>query len=271
MPVICTADNSIHKTPEALRIHLRRWLKDNPIKGPEWAIDYLRRRRDEKQLVYAPSQAELRTLYCPTMPYYDIVGGYYKITKDLGFVDRYTKEPLYFTPLQKDIQIICDTREQLRLDLKPYKVIREKLDWGDYALAFPYDKMFHVERKGVNDFISTLSSKKVKHKKIAEDSPCERFERELIRAKEVNGYIVMLVESNIQDVVNYSKNTKFGTAAITHTFKNMRDLLVKYPLTWQIVFCNGREDTAHKLIKIFKMGKQVKKIDLQYAVEKGGL
>jgi hypothetical protein len=270
MPVICTADNSSHKTPEALRVHLRKWLKANPELGKVWAVDYLVKRKEEKGLVHAPSQAELRTLYCPTMPYYDSIGGYYEITQSLGFKARYIKEPLFFTPWMKDTVVICDTREQTPFNL-PIKTIREGLKYGDYALAAPYSKGIHIERKSIEDFRSSLSGKKIKHKRIEEDSPQERFERELIRAKEANGYIVMLVEDSIQTVSDYCSQTKFGKATASHIFKNMRDLLVKYPDVWQIVFANGREDAAQKVTKIFELGEQVKRVDLQYALEKGEL
>lgn len=268
MALLCTADDSEHKTPAALRIHLRRWLNENREKGREWAIDYLRQRKADKGLVYAPSQAELRTLYCPTMPYYDAMGGYYAITRELGFVDRYVAETPSFVPLMRDARFICDTREQKALVL-PYDTDDHKLEWGDYALAFPHDKGVRIERKGVGDYWGTFNSRKVDHKRIATDSARERFERELIRAQEADGYIVMLVEASVADTETYKSG--YGKVGSSHVFKNMRDLLAKYPLTWQVVFADGRTEAASKLVRIFEMGGQVRRVDLQYALEKGSL
>lgn len=271
MPVICTADGSQHKTPQALRIHLRKWLKANPEAGPQWAIEYLRQRKIDKGLVYAPSQAELRSLYCPTMPYYDMLGSYFEITHKLGFISRYVAESPRFIPLMTDARFITDSREQNPL-IVPYSTT-SKLDYGDYSLASPYDRGIRVERKSLSDFVGTMSSKKNEHKRIDADSPCERFERELIRAKEAGGYIVMIVESDISDALSFrdKPNMKWGKATESHIFKNMRDLLIKYPLTWQILFAFGRDTALSKMLRIFEMGEQVKRIDLQYAYEKGEL
>lgn len=269
MPV-CTADNSTHKTPETLRKHLHNWIKANPESAPLWAVDYLKQRQQEKKLIYAPSQAELRTLYCPTMAYYDFIGGYNKITYNLGFKPRYIEEPLRFLPFDKSLEIICDTREQKPLKF-PYKTINQKLDWGDYALSSRFDIGIRIERKGCGDFWGTFSSKKIEHKKITTDTPCQRFERELIRAQEANGYLIMMVESSVGDTEKYREHSKFGKAGSAHVFKNMRDLLAKYPLRWQVIFVDGRHDMSTKLIKIFEMGLQAKRIDLQYSLEKGEL
>lgn len=271
MPIICTADNSTHETSEKLRLHLRRWLVANPERGKTWAIDYLHQRKIDKGLIYAPSQAELRSLYCPTMPYYDMLGGYYSITRELGFLDRYSAESPRFIPLMADVRFVTDSREQNPL-MVPYSTTA-KLDFGDYALAPPYNRGIHVERKSLADFVGTMSGKKTEHKRIDTDSPCERFERELIRAKEAGGYIVMLVEADVKDALTFRKrlDMKWGKATESHIFKNMRDLLVKYPLTWQAVFVFGRDTALTKMLRIFEMGEQVKLIDLQNAYEKGEL
>lgn len=249
---------------------LEKWAYANPAEGKAWGIEWLRKRKEEKGLVYAPSQVELRSLTCPSREFYDSVGGYYAICKDLGFADRYTIRTPKFTLLPEKTRVICDTREQLPLALR-LPTDRTKLEWGDYALT--PDTNIHVERKSLADMIGTLTSKRVKHKRIAEDSPCERFERELIRAKEANGYIVMIVEAPIEQALSFRELTdiKHGKASATHIMKNLRDLLVKYPLTWQVVFVRDHADAAAKLIRIFEMGDQVKKTDLQYALERGVL
>lgn len=249
--------------------NLKKWLKLNPDKGPKWAIEWLRRRKEEKSLVYAPSQAELRSLFCPSMPYYDSIGGYYKITESLGFKTRYTDEVPVFTPLPADATIIQDTREQKALVLG-VKTTCHKVDEGDYALAAPHDQGVYIERKGLADFIGTLSTRKIK-RKDGEDSAMDRFDRELARAADKGHYIVMMVESDINTALGFDhlphikQRTKVSSAYI---FKNLRDLLVKYPLSFQVVFVNGRVDAAQKLVKIFQLGNQVRHIDLQNALEK---
>lgn len=255
---------------------LKKWIHANPIEGKAWAIDWLRKRKKEKGLVYAPSQVELESLCCPSMRYYDWVGGYYTICRELGFADRYAsytvKSPAKAVNWAGKC-IICDTREQLPLDLT-VKTVREGLNWGDYSLRADSQEwmgLIRIERKSLADMIGTLSSKKVEHKRISTDSPCERFERELIRAKEDGGYLIMMVEAPLEDALTFRDlpQIKHGKASSGHIFKNLRDLLVKYPLTWQVLFVRNRQDAATKLIRLFEMGDSVKKVDLEYANQKG--
>lgn len=252
---------------------LKKWIHTNPVEGKKWAIEWLRKRKKEKGLVYAPSQVELESLCCPSMRYYDWVGGYYLICRELGFVDRYVAQVPSFAPLPVSCAITCDTREQQPLmypSCTPH-LIRATLNWGDYALAAPHDRNIRIERKSLSDLVGTLTSKKVERKRNSDDSPCQRFERELIRARDAGGYIVMLVESPIEKALDFRELTeiKHGKASATHIFKNMRDLLVKYPLIWQVIFVKDHADAATKLIRLFEMGDQVKRIDLQYAQERG--
>lgn len=250
---------------------IRTWIMANPIEGRAWAIEWLKKRKEEKSLVYAPTQVELRSLQGPSMHYYDSVGGYYSIARELGFKDRYSERSGH-NPANPAMMVIQDTREQNPLRLS-VKIKVDTLNWGDYAIAAPHDKNIRIERKSLPDMIGTLSGKKVQHKRIAEDSPCERFERELIRAEEAGGYLVMMVESTIDDALIFRDlpQIKHGKASSSHIFKNLRDLLVKHPLTWQVVFVKGRTDAAAKLVKIFQMGDQVRKVDLQYLQERGKL
>jgi len=248
---------------------LKKWIKLNPEKGKEWAINWLCNRKKDKGLIYAPTQVELRSLFCPSMPYYDSIGGYYAITASLGFTPRFTNETPSFIPLPAAAKIIEDTREQKALDLS-VATVSKKVDEGDYALSAPYDKGVYVERKSLMDFIGTMSGRKIKRKK-SQDSSLERFDRELARAAAKNHYIVMLVESDINTSLGFDhlphikRRTNISSA---YVFKNLRDLLVKYPLSFQAVFADGRVDAAQKLVRIFEMGEQVRKIDLQNAVER---
>ena len=248
--------------------NLKKWVKLNPEKGREWAINWLKQRKEEKELVYAPSQAELRSLLCPSMPYYDSIGGYYEIAKRVGFQDRYVNETPAFASLDQ-ATIIQDTREQNPLRLK-HKTVVAKVDEGDYGLDATHSQGVFVERKSLSDFCGTLSSRKIARKK-SEDSSFARFDRELARAFENGHYIVMLVEENINSALGfeYLPHMRRVQASASHIFKNLRDLLVKYPLSFQVVFADGRVDAADKLVKILAMGRQVQRVDLQNALEKG--
>lgn len=247
---------------------IKKFIKSSPAEAREWAIGWLKKRKEEKGLVYAPSQAELRSLQCPSMPYFDSVGGYYTICRELGFQDRYRDEPLVFADLSK-ATFIQDTREQSPIKISE-RVVIAKVNEGDYALTAPYDKGVYIERKSVNDFVGTISARSIKRIK-GEDSNLARFDRELARASEQGHYIVMLVESPIAQALSFSylPQMKWSKVSESHIWHNLRDLLVKYPLSFQVIFADGRVDASQKALKIFQMGNQVRRIDLQNAVEKG--
>jgi len=251
---------------------IKKFIKSNPVEAREWAIGWLRKRKEEKGLIYAPSQVELRSLPCPTMMYFDSVGGYYEITRELGFKDRYvsyTEQNGAKAGFWDDKCIICDTREQKPLSF-PVQTVRNTINAGDYALAAPHDKGIRIERKGLSDFVGSLNCRKVTKKK-GEDSSFERVDRELSRAAEQGHYIVMLVETSLTQTLSFSylPQMKWTKVSESHVFHNLRDLLTKYPLSFQAVFADGRVDTAQKAMKIFEMGDQVRRVDLQYALERG--
>jgi hypothetical protein len=104
-----------------------------------------------------------------------------------------------------------------------------------------------------------------------EDSSFQRLDRELMRAKEQNLYVVMMVESSITDAqrFDYLPQTQWVKAKPSHLFHNLRDLLARYPLSFQCCFMDGRVEMVRAMIKVFELGESVKNVDLQYALEAG--
>lgn len=259
------------------RITLKRWLKEQPREvGLTWAKGWLAKRRASKGLVYAPSQAELRTLCAPTMPYYESVagaeGGYYGVTTALGFKPRYTRAPLVFSPLPYDAVVTQDTREQTPVKL-PVKTVVDTLNVGDYALAAPCDVGTRIERKSLGDFCGTLSGRKQTREgktKTTEWNAFERFDAELARAAEQGLYVVMMVEATIADAqrFDYLPQTKWVKAKPAYIMHQLRDLLTRYPLTFQAVFVE-RAQMAAVMLRVFQLGARVRETDLQHAHEEG--
>lgn len=237
--------------------NLKKWLKENPKKGREWAINWLKKRKEAKALVVAPCEVELRSLSCPSMEFFEKTGGYENAYEAAGLEPRFEGE-LKFEKLG-DVTIIQDSREQKPLDL-PYKTIVQKLDVGDYGLEPKYDKKIYVERKGIGDMVGTLSQ------------GFDRFRRELIRAKESDSYLIMLVEKNINKALsfNFLYELKYAKVQPAHVFKNLRDLMKEF-LNFQVLFVGSREEAAKAIEIIFSAGESVKNVDLQYWYEQGGL
>jgi len=260
---------------------LREWLTKHRAEGLAWAKEWLMKRKESKGLVYAPSQVELRTLTCPSMPYYDTVGvsegGYYGITEALGFAPRYYDElPVFHPALTKDAVVISDTREQAPLHLS-IPTRNETLKVGDYALAAPHDLGIRIERKSLGDFCGTLSGRKVERKGgrkgtgRTEDCAFDRFDRELARAREQNLYVIMVVEADIIDAQRFDQlpQTQWVKASPAYVFHNLRELLTRHPLHFQVLFLNGRIEMAQTVVRLFQMGEQVRRVDLQHLHERG--
>lgn len=238
--------------------NLKKYIKQCPEEGKKWAIDFLKKRKEDKNLIYPPTQVELRSLMCPTIHYYESVGGYTKICEELGYKIRYTNPELKFNKLSDKCTIICDSREQKPFNLEGKKKKVKALKFGDYALSGKFNQNIYIERKGPSDFVGTLSKGFI------------RFEKEIIRAKEKNSYIIVLVESSIGEMLgfNYLPQFKWVKTNPSHIFKNVRDLLHKYD-NLQFLFVDSKKEASLMLIKLFELGEQVKNCDLQFLYEAG--
>lgn len=239
--------------------NLKKYIKNFPDKGLEWSKNYLFNRKADKQLIYSPSQTELRSLFCPSVPYFESNGGYNKICEELGYKTRYKYDvELVYNKLNNPT-IIIDNREQKELRLS-CATEHGTLKVGDYGLKDSTDNIF-VERKSLNDMVSTLSS------------GYERFQREIERAIQLDSYIVIMVEEDINSALSfdYLPYMRHAKAKPSFIFKRLRELLTKYPNNLQCLFVDGRIDASKILLSIFALGAQVKNLDLQYYWEKGEL
>lgn len=245
--------------------HLKSYLKEQPEAGRQWAINWLAKRKAEKALVYPPFQAELRSLFCPTIFYYDHVGGYSSICRELGFKIRFEGTVPPAKPL--DCPVVVDTREQKELKLK-VPTIEAKVNCGDYALPASHDQGVYIERKSLQDFVGTLSDRETR----VGDSNLARFTRELERAQEIGAYLILLVEADINQALsfNYLPHMKHCKVQPDHIFKNLRDLFHRFS-DFQALFVSGRIEAAKAVPALLSMGAAVKTFDLQAAYESAAL
>lgn len=239
--------------------NMRFWLdKCDLAKRTGYLKSILLKRKEEKQLKYTLSQVELRSLKIPGMNYLNSVfGNYYDFCKSLGFENKYQ----FVQKLRKknvaDAKIIIDSREQKPLEIDSESEVKG-LKFGDYALEGS-DKVC-IERKSINDFIGTLSG------------GYERFEREIIRAKEAKSYMIILVEESLSNAIKfnvleqiYKKGMKVTPEYVFH---NVRELIQKYNHI-QFLFVKDRDQASEMVKKIFSYGNQLKKIDVQYYYDLG--
>jgi len=173
--------------------------------------------------------------------------GYKDLYQKHGLRSRFNYEIPDDIPFVTIPQIIVDSREQKPFHFEEHTILNSKLEYGDYSLH-PNNKLA-IERKSLSDFYGTLSGGR------------ERFEREIQKAKKLEGYIVVIVESTLNNMM-YQKQ-KFGKASGEFIAHNMRQLLRKYD-NIQFVFCDGKEEAKQKTLHILGMNDEACKIDLQY-------
>lgn len=233
------------------RLNLIDWIlnTDKSI-VQEYARVKIKERKKEKQLKYALSHAEFKTLMIPSVGVFENED-YNEYCKSIGLICKYK----YNTHIELDklsnIDIFIDTREQLPLVFDGYEPKKIKLDYADYLLVRGEKKLF-VERKSLNDFYSTLSG------------GYERFKREIERASKEDLFIVA-VEAKINDVKEYEKTIKNKYNAVLpheYIFHNMREIIQTYPYV-QFLFLKNRQEMERKIIKLF-MIKNLYEIDLQF-------
>lgn len=245
-------------------LNLKKWLDAKP---PEDVRDYcqnlLVKRRDRKGLIYSPTQVELRSLKFPGVNYYNkLFGDYYKLCSSLGLKNKFSKVEkfVYGTAYDNSYSILVDTREQLPLKFKrPIEIAT--LKFGDYAFGDSQATCnCHIERKSLADFVGTMTG------------GYERFEREIVRAKEAEGYLVILVEDSLSNALQFSSLPQLFKKGMKITpdfvFRRVRDLTQKYDHI-QYLFVRDREESAAIIDKIFTCGCEYRKADLQYMYDKG--
>lgn len=233
--------------------NFKKWLTSQPVDA---ARDYCRNmlfeRKEKKGLLYTPSQVELRSLGGPSMHFLSKIFNYYQVCAELGFTNKYQlldKIPNNDTPYF--IQI--DTRE--RNPLPFVGATFEKLDYGDYKIYNNEQKFaVYFERKALGDFVGTLST------------GYARFKRELERAAADKNYLIIVVESQFNDAMNFNKLDKKSFTTKTtpaYIFHNVRSLIQEFP-NISFLFVHGRDVARKVMVRIFQMGEVYKKCDHQW-------
>lgn len=229
----------------------KNWLK---TLSKEECGDYFKSKLaqycDLKSIDIAPGQVECQSINCllPISTMETFSGMHYKdLYQKHGLHSKFNYEIPDEIPCTPISQIIVDSREQKPFHFEEHTILNSKLEYGDYSLH-PNNKLA-VERKSLSDLYGTLSGGR------------ERFEREIQKAKKLEGYIVVVVESTLNNMM-YQKQ-KFGKASGEFIAHNMRKLLRQYD-NLQFVFCDGREEAKQKTIHILGMNEEACKIDLQY-------
>ena len=243
------------------KANFKKWLS---IISPEHGLIYVNRfltnRKEKKSLTYIPSQAELKTLMMPGIKYInEHYGDYDSICLKLGLKVRFTEkqfDPKKFKDISSKV-IFTDTREQNPLDFN--QSTRTKgMKFGDYRMA---GSEIYIERKSVGDAWGTLTG------------GIDRFEREIIRAKDAGAYLVILIEGPFDSLEKYPMQRQvMGKIRIPVEFvyHNIRELMQKFAHI-QFLFVRDRDEASRIVQKIFMADAQVRNVDLQFMYDVGKL
>jgi len=242
--------------------NMKKWLKTQPI---EVAQDYckgiLKKRKEEKNIIYSPSQVELRTIMSPSIIFYNkIFEDYYDLCSSLGLENKFIHPQNISNQFKNKLSlrdlIYADTREQNWLKFNiPFEM--KTLPYGDYT-SNNDNCGCYIERKNLSDFISTLSSGNL-----------GRFNNEILRARKDKAYLIVIIEEKLSNALSFqylphiSKKIKATPEFIFH---NARTLLQEYS-NLQFLFVDGREEMKRVIESIFASKCFYKKIDLQLAYD----
>ena len=236
------------------RNNFSKWLsKASKEDCKKYIIDFLVKRKNNKKIIYAPTQVELKTLMCPGMKYInDLFGDYYQLTNSLGFINKFKKYKLdSVSKLHHNKKIIIDSREQKSLSFANTEI--NGLKFGDYKLKYEDNKVV-IERKAVGDFFSTFGFQS------------ERFIKEIERSRLEGYYMIIVTEGTISDVNNYPFSSylrnkiKISPEVVFYT---VREISQKYD-SIQFLFVKNRSESERVIKKIFACSGEIKEIDCQY-------
>jgi hypothetical protein len=236
------------------------WLAENQAdpKTLEYCWQKVKERMEKKMVATMPSQVELKSILLPAITGFEKLCG----SKDMFLAAArqhnvnlrfdYTAQPTY---KEGALKIFYDSREQRPLHFNcPSE--KMKLSAGDYTCDTPFFCDVFVERKSLADLAGTLGKGR------------ERFEEEIIRAKELDFYLVIVIEDLYADVLNYAPSNSFARRINgAHICHEIREIMTNYDHI-QFVCAGNRQRAADLIEKIFRLGKQVRHLDLEYLRDK---
>ena len=239
--------------------NMKRWFATaDSEKVKEHAALLLKRYKEDRSQV-APCQVVLRSLTMPPVVTYHEVfkKPFHEIIADFGLQKKFSYAGFPTFKPSNDLKIFVDTREQLPLKFD-CKTQINKLDCGDYCAADNLFSGVFVERKSLSDLISTISKGYV------------RFQEEIERAKQMEQYIVVVVESFLSQAVDFRSlsNVSFGKAEPHFIFHRIREILENFSNV-QFVFVKDREFAAKAIKNILLLDGDIRNYDLQYCHDRG--
>lgn len=247
---------SYFETDFAAKENLFQWLKTS-TSAKEYSLKILTDRAAKKETNRYPSHVELKSLFAPSLIGYEKIFGSFENFKaaaqSAGLNGLGYEAPVF---KEGEIKIFQDTREQYPLNF-PFFTTVQKLACGDYCPDSNFFCDLFIERKSLADLAGTLTQ------------GLERFQREIERASNLGFYLVVMMECKFSDVENYSPSNSFSRKINGAYLLNKIRMLMNNNI--QFVFSGTRARSTELVEKIFRMGEQAKRVDLEFLKDKGEL
>jgi DNA excision repair protein ERCC-4 len=230
--------------------NMTNWMRQNQDKSGELAWSILSSYVSLKDIRYTYAPNYLYLLTHPRLPRKEFLTDYDKliVELDLKLIQK-TPEKLPENKLKDEPVIMVDTREQSPILFDDQ--ILSKLYVGDYCLENSEFNNIFVDRKSESDFLGTMNS------------GVDRFQRELERARSINAYVFVLIESNMKNIYK-NANIPFRKGINTQSaWANMRKVISGYSDVCQFVFVDNRENMRVMIPYFLKYGQELRYLDVQ--------
>jgi len=231
-----------------------KWcFSEDPSEVKSYVVKAFKTRAEDKESLLVPSNVELKSLFLPSwLGLLRIFGSRENVIKafskaGMKFKYNYLSDPSFS---EEEPEYLVDTREQLPLDLPNSK--KMKLSCGDYTTSGPLFSDVFIERKSLEDLVSTLTS------------GASRFQDEIERADDFGYYLIVLIENKVSNTINYGPENSFSKYINgKFVFHKIREICSKYK-NIQFLFSDSRENSKILMSKIFKMKSSVRNYDLEF-------
>lgn len=246
------------ETEFATKGNFVKWLtkKASRDEAQEYVLRLLNERREAKDLTHAPCQVTARSTSLPSIIYFDkIFDSYEEAAERAGLQVQYKEDVLILRKKCDNFTIGIDTREQKPLKFN-CRTVSFKCDVGDYTALSDYHSNVFIDRKSPPDFIQSFTK------------GLERFENEILRAKDLDSYLIVLIEYPLSSMLVFDRTylKRFTKVSPSYLFRNVRYILEKYN-NIQFLFVKDRREASEYVEKLLLAGESVKNVDLQLAYD----
>jgi hypothetical protein len=242
------------------RNNLVKWFEQNynTLEAKELSKKIVNNRILSKDLKYLFSEVELRSIIAPSIVGLEKIHNQkYEDIITFPLKKKFKYENIQLNPINSNLEIVIDTREQQPFLFKKYNTNLAKLDVGDYTAAEPLYSDIYIERKSREDFFGTFG----------QADGVKRFEKELVRAQHYGFYLFIIVEKDINECLNYFLSFSSNQYLVEYAFFNMRNIMQKYD-NCQFVFAQNKPNAENLCLQILSNQENSIKYDWQYLIDK---